>query len=110
MSAPKRNSTPDQYDKLDGSSSSEGADGSCLLSTQAVAGVVEPLAADDAGDCDAAPPDWYNPSANFTPLNCCDWSALWEQRRWLGQEVERLLDSIEYRIEQWPRRFARPKH
>lgn len=117
MSAPTLNSAADQYDKLgDGSNTA----GTCLLSTQSVAGVVKTVdalvAGDDAGhsvgngggDAVDFPPPWYGTRHYFRPLNCSDWSALWAQRRWLGRDVERLLKSIDYRIEQWPQRFARP--
>ena len=115
MSAHTRNSTPDHNDKLDDGSNTAG---NCLLSTQSVAGAVAPTnasaAVDDSGDAGSdavdGPPPWYATRHHFRPLNCCDWSALWAQRRWLGQDVTRLLASIDYRIEQWPQRFARPKH
>jgi hypothetical protein len=63
LSAPTRNSNPDQYDKLDDGSN---AAGTCLLSTQTDTGTVEPADSqadvDDAGDRDYdddAPTPWY---------------------------------------------------
>jgi hypothetical protein len=116
LSAPTRNPPGDQYDKLGGISSGS-VGGTCLPSIPAPDGVVEPvdvLAAGDnagiGGDDYNVPPGWYGTREYFRPINCCDWSAMWAQRRWLGRDVERMLASIDYRIEQWPQRFARPEH
>jgi hypothetical protein len=47
----------------------------------------------------------------FPPLNYTDWDALWKHRRWLERpQVRSLLKSIDYRIKEWPQRFARERH
>ena len=44
----------------------------------------------------------------FPPLNYTDWNELWQYRRWLGRPgVKGWLRSIDYRIKEWPQRFAR---
>jgi hypothetical protein len=47
----------------------------------------------------------------FPPLAYTDWDVLWRHRRWLEPpQVGSLLKSIDYRIREWPQRFARERH
>jgi hypothetical protein len=47
----------------------------------------------------------------FPPLDYTDWDVLWQSRRWLGRPwVKGWLRSIDYRIMEWPQRFARERH
>lgn len=63
-----------------------------------------------AGAEATARPWWLNGYVVFPPLDYTDWRALLEQRRWLQAHVGGLLKSIDYRIKEWPQRFARERH
>src|SRR5438445_6322141 len=58
-----------------------------------------------------ARPWWDNGWVVFPPLAYTDWDVLWRHRRWLEPpQVRSLLKSIDYRIREWPQRFARKRH
>lgn len=57
-----------------------------------------------------AEPAWGTASPVFLPINFTSWSDLMSHRRWLPRATVRLLKSIDFRIKEWPLRFAREQH